>query len=72
MDRIGTFVGFKAVETARNQYRTNMNTVFSCAVIASRIEKTQKVLEAVKKVGESEITRKLEADIKKLGAMKPT
>ncbi|MDD2694113.1 MAG: hypothetical protein PHY14_04235 [Candidatus Gracilibacteria bacterium] len=72
LDRIGAFAGFKAVEIARNQYRSNMNKIFSCAVIASRIEKTQKVLEAVKKVGESEISRKLEADIKKLGAMKPT
>lgn len=50
LDRIGAFAGFKAVEIARNQYRSNMNKIFSCAVIASRIEKTQKVLEAVKKV----------------------
>lgn len=72
LNRIGMFAGFKSVEIARNQYRSNMNKIFSCAVVASRIEKTQKVLEAVKKVGESEITRKLEADIVKLAALKPT
>jgi hypothetical protein len=37
MDSIGTSsIGFRTIEFARLMYRRNMNSIFSCAVIASR------------------------------------
>ena len=49
-----------------------MNKIFSCAVIASRIEKTKKIQALIARSGTSEITEKLKADIKKLEQLKPT
>ena len=72
LSRIGAFEGFKAAEIARIEYRNNMNKIFSCAVIATRIEKTKKVQALIQKTGSSEITEKLKADIKKLEQLKPT
>ena len=47
MTRIGNFEGFRAVEIARIGYRTNMNRIFSCAVVASRYEKLSKVIDTI-------------------------
>lgn len=70
LDRIGNFSGFKTVEIARIVYRTNMNRIFSCAVIASRIERTQKVKKIISQVWSSNIGEKLDKDIKKLEWLK--
>lgn len=66
-NKIGMLDGFKSVEIARAQYQNTMNRIFACAVTASRIEKTNKVLALVSKGGSSNIADKLKADIKKLG-----
>ncbi len=70
LTRIGNFDGFKSVEIARIQYRTDMDRIFSCAVIASRIEKTNKVIELISKAGSTDIQKKLQNDIKKLSSLK--
>lgn len=69
--RIGLFDGFKSVEIARIQYRTNMNRIWSCAVITSRIEKTKKIIEMIPASESSDILKKLGNDMKKLNALKP-
>lgn len=37
MSRIGNFAGFKTLEVARLQYRASMDSLFSCALITSRL-----------------------------------
>ncbi len=37
MTRIGNFSGFKTLEVARLQYRANMDSLFSCALVDSRL-----------------------------------
>jgi hypothetical protein len=61
--RIGNFTGFKTLEVARVQYRTQMDRVFACSVAVSRI----RTIDALKKVIGSkmpgkttEITKQLE------------
>jgi flagellar biosynthesis chaperone FliJ len=35
---IGEYSGFKALEVARIGYRSNMNALFACAVLSSRVQ----------------------------------
>ena len=70
LGRIGLFDGFKSVEIARIQYRANMDRIFSCAVIASRIEKTEKVQSLISDAGSSDIKDKLKKDIEKMKKLK--
>jgi len=68
---IGEYTGFKTLEVARIAYRTRMNTLFSCGIIADRIDtiKNLKALIAKKiKVQNSEIQQKLQKEVKKLEA----
>lgn len=37
MQRIGDFEGFKALEVARLQYRANLDNLFSCSIVESRL-----------------------------------
>lgn len=71
MKRIGTFAGYKSVEIARIQYRNNMNKIFSCAVVASRIQSIEKVSELIQKAWSTEISKKLTQDANKLKALSP-
>lgn len=67
--RIGEYSGFKALEVARIGYRTRMNTLFSCAVVASRIDTMQglkKLIAEKIKLKDSEIQKKLTRDTNKL------
>lgn len=38
LTRIGNFSGFKTLEVARLQYRANMDALFSCALVTSRLQ----------------------------------
>lgn len=69
-ENIGKISGFRMAEIARIQYRTNMNRIFSCAVIASRTEKIKKIKELIKGNENTNIGKKLDLDVKKLEALK--
>jgi hypothetical protein len=47
--RIGNFTGFKALEVARIGYRTQMNRLFACAIIDSRLSSIVWLQEIVNK-----------------------
>ncbi len=67
--RIGEYSGFKALEIARIGYRTRMNTLFSCAVVSSRIDTMQSLTKLIAekfKPNNSEIQEKITRDINKL------
>ena len=68
-NRIGDFSGYKAVEVARLQYRSTMNTLFACSVVESRIGILQKLTEEIARhfpASNSEIKKKLQTEAKKL------
>jgi hypothetical protein len=68
---IGEYDGFKTLEIARIGYRTRMNTLFSCAVVASRLDTLQDLTRLIAeklKSKESEIQQKLKRDTEKLTA----
>ncbi len=57
------FLWFRATEASRLLYRSNMNQIFSCAIIASRWTKLEKLDTIVKKNGKaSDILKKLEKE----------
>lgn len=63
--RIGEYSGFKALEIARIGYRTRMNTLFSCAVMSSRINTLQgltKLIGEKLKTTNSEIQDKIKKE----------
>ena len=67
--RIGEYGGFKALEIARIGYRTRMNTLFSCAVVSSRINTMQSLTKLIAeklKPKNSEIQEKITRDTNKL------
>ncbi len=67
--RIGEYSGFKTLEIARIGYRTRLNTLFSCAVVSSRIDtlvNLEKLISAKLKTKDSEIQQKLKKDASKL------
>lgn len=63
---IGTYEWYRALEVARITYQTNMNRIFSCAVVSSRYEKINKLIEIIKKVfsweKSSDILKKIEKE----------
>ena len=66
---IGEFRGFKALEVARIGYRSNMNALFACAVISSRINSMKTLQEIIdKKINnkESEIQKKFKKNVDSL------
>jgi hypothetical protein len=59
---IGEYSGFKTVEIARINYRTQMNSLFACAVIASRIDTMDSLTRLIQtkiRVKDSETYKKL-------------
>lgn len=63
---LGNFDGFKAAEVARLLYRKNMNSIFACAIIASRQDKLTKLQEIInKKSPASDIKTKIENEKKR-------
>jgi hypothetical protein len=71
--RIGNFSGFKALEVARIGYRTQMNRLFACAIIDSRLSSivwlTEKINKKIKNKP-TEFTDKLEKEAKKYERLK--
>ncbi len=66
---IGEYSGFKALEVARIGYRSSMNSLFACAIIASRqktIIEVQDVVNKKIKNKNSEILEKLKKEWKNL------
>lgn len=66
---------FSALGLAQTQYRNAMNQVFSCAILSSREKMLVNLTENLKSKTtnkESEITRKLEKEIKRIGRTKST
>mgnify|MGYP001689624285 FL=1 len=62
MSRIGDFSGFKTLEVARLQYRSTMNSLFSCAIVTSRLRILKGLRETVESTlngANSEITTQL-------------
>lgn len=62
MSRIGDFTGFKTLEVARLQYRSTMNSLFSCAIVNSRLRILKGLRETVESTlngANSEITTQL-------------
>ncbi len=57
---------FRSAEVVRIQYRSNMNAIFSCAIIASRQDKLERLQLAIKdKSNATDIKRKLDTEQKK-------
>jgi hypothetical protein len=57
------YAGFSVAEVARIQYQKNMNQVFSCALISSRLEKLTKLEEIITKKNKgTDIMQKLEKE----------
>ncbi|MBC7503631.1 hypothetical protein H7169_01555 [Candidatus Gracilibacteria bacterium] len=69
MVRIGEFRGFKTLEVARIGYRSQMNALFACSVISSRIDTIdtlQKLIDKKISSKESEIRQKLKKEADRL------
>ena len=67
--RIGEFRWFKTLEVARIGYRTQMNALFACAVVSSRIDTIdtlQKLIDKKISSKESEIRQKLKKESDRL------
>ena len=61
---------FRAAEVVRIQYRSNMNSIFSCAIIASRQDKLERLQIAIKdNSNATDIKRKVESEQKKYEAL---
>lgn len=75
VSRIGDFSGFKALEVARLQYRSTMNSVFACGVVESRLSilrDLRQKIDARFAATNSEIRQKLEAEMDRLQKQKDT
>lgn len=69
MSRIGNFDGFKTLEVARLQYRSAMDSLFSCSIVDSRLRILDNVRSTVENVtngGNSEIKLQLDKEQKRL------
>lgn len=67
--RIGDFSGFKAVEVARLQYRSTMDSIFACGVVESRLNILEKLQNEIGKYStnrQSEIQKQLEKEKERL------
>lgn len=65
LSRIGDFSGFKTLEVARLQYRSAMNSIFSCAIIDSRLrilDDVRSQVESAVKGANSEIKMQLDKE----------
>ena len=60
--RIGDYSGFKTLEIARTGYRSNMNRLFACAVVSSRIQ----TLDTLQEIIKQKITSKNSETLEKL------
>jgi hypothetical protein len=66
---IGEYRGFKTLEGARIMYRTRLNSLFACGIIASRIDSIKTLKELISKKiknKDSEIYQKLRKEVEKL------
>lgn len=73
LSSIGTFQGFRALEIARLQYRSNMNKIFSCAVAAGRsnqITKLQEIVKAKYPSQSSDIQEKVKKEVDRYNRIK--
>ena len=67
--RIGEYSGFKALEIARVNYRTQMNSLFACGIISSRIDTLDELTKLINqkiKPKKSNIQEALERESDKL------
>lgn len=67
MQRLGNFDGFKTLEVARLQYRSTMNSVFSCSIIDSRLRILENLRENFPKIN-SEINAQLDKEKNRLAS----
>lgn len=67
MQRLGSFDGFKTLEVARLQYRSTMNSVFSCSIIDSRLRILEDLRENFTKIN-SEINAQLDKEKNRLAS----
>lgn len=75
MERIGEYNGFKVLEASRIAYRSQMNWLFACAVISSRInilDDLQKIISKKVENDNSEILIKLKRESESLKKSKNT
>lgn len=66
---IGEYRGFKTLEGARIMYRTRLNSLFACGIVASRIDSIATLKELISKKiknKDSEIYQKLRKEVEKL------
>lgn len=64
---------FRAAEVVRIQYRSNMNNIFSCAIIASRQDKLERLQIAIKdNSNATDIKRKLDNEQKRYESLMTT
>jgi hypothetical protein len=64
---------FRSAEVVRIQYRSNMNSIFSCAIIASRQDKLERLALAIKdNSNATDIKRKVENEQKRYEALMST
>ena len=67
--RIGDFSGFKALEVVRIGYRSNMNSLFACGIVSSRLDTLKNLQDLVSsklKNKNSEILQKLKQESNRL------
>lgn len=60
--KIGDYSGFKTLLIARTGYRSNMNSLFACAVVSSRIQ----ALDTLQEIIKEKITKKNSETLEKL------
>jgi hypothetical protein len=60
--RIGGYDGFRAGEVARLLYRRNMDRVFACGVVASRLSKLEALEKAIQGKPTSDITESIKKE----------
>lgn len=70
--RIGNFSGFKTLEASRIKYRSQMNNLFACAVVTSRMKTVQNITNIVKEKKITELANKLKIEYDKLDRTKTT
>ena len=64
--RIGSYDGIRTLQVAQSAYHAQMNTIFDCAVIESRMSIIEKLQNARALQGRSEIIEKMKKELDKL------